>query len=164
MKRSLLAVGKMTSLHGTAKLVCVFVFLSGIVTPLVLLYLVSTSPEFGVGGERWGGGILSRGAHERRPLDYVDSRGVEELRFQIRELEEIRASVRNELRVMDQSRLKLSREVDTLKETLSYMKRELGGTKMELQDAKGKLSRASRLSNLFCIESITSGAGLDVVC
>ena len=147
MKRSLLAVGKMTSLRGTAKLVCVFVFLSGIVTPLVLLYLVSASPEFGVGGERWGGGILSRGAHERRPLDYVDSRGIEELRFQIRELEEIRASVRNELRVMDQSRLKLSREVDTLKETLSYVKRELGGTKMELQDAKGKLSRASREAN-----------------
>ena len=51
MKRSLLAVGKMTSLRGTAKLVCVFVFLSGIVMPLVLLYLVSTSPEFGVGSE-----------------------------------------------------------------------------------------------------------------
>ena len=147
MKRSLFAVGKMTSLSGTAKLVCVFMFLSGIVTPLVLLYLVSTSPEFGVGGERWGGGILSRGGHERRTLDYVDSRGVEELRFQIRELEEIRASVRNELRLMDQSRLKLSREVDTLKETLSYVKRELGGTKMELQDAKGKLSRASREAN-----------------
>ena len=41
MKRSLLAVGKMVSLRGTAKLVCLFVFLSGIVTPLVLLYLDS---------------------------------------------------------------------------------------------------------------------------
>ena len=146
MKRLRVVAGKMAFLRGTARAVCVFVFLSGVVTPLVLLLLVSNNtPDL---GERWGGGrgILSRTPHERRPLDYVDTRGVEELQFQIHELEEIRASVRNELRVMDQSRIKLGREVDTLREALTRTKKELGMTKMELQDAKGKLSRASRES------------------
>ena len=38
---------------------------------------------------------------------------------------------------MDKSHLKLSQEVDTLRETLTPIERELRGTKMELQDAIG---------------------------
>jgi len=60
-------------------------------------------------------------AHERRPLEYVDLKRQEELRFQIQELEEIRTSVRNELRITDQSRL--SWEVDTQKLALTHRKR-----------------------------------------
>ena len=36
---------------------------------------------------------------------------------------------------MDKSHLELSQEVDTLRETLTPIERELRGTKMELQDA-----------------------------
>ena len=78
-----------------------FVFLSGIVI-LVLFefFLVSNNtPDFGLVGEGGIAGMLSRTAHERRPLEYVDLKRQEELQFQIPELEEIRASVRNELRI-----------------------------------------------------------------
>jgi len=99
----------------------VFVFLSRIVILLVLFecFLVSNnSPDFGLVGEA---GMLSWTAHERRPLEYADLKRQEELRFQIQELEEIRASVRNELRITDQSRL--SWEVDTQKLALTHRKR-----------------------------------------
>ena len=78
-----------------------FVFLSGIVI-LVLFefFLVSNNtPDFGLVGEGGRAGMPSRTAHERRPLEYVDLKRQEELQFQIPELEEIRASVRNELRI-----------------------------------------------------------------
>jgi len=114
----------MAFLRGTARavLVCVFVFLSGIVILLVLFFLVSNNtPDFGLGGVGGRAGMLSRTAHERRPLEYVDLKRQEELRFQIQELEEIRTSVRNELRITDQSRL--SWEVDTQKLALTHRKR-----------------------------------------
>ena len=91
-----------------AVIVFVFVFLSGIVILLVLFefFLVrNNTPDFGLVGEGGRAGMLSRTAHERRPLEYVDLKRQEELRFQIQELEEIRASVRNELRITDQSHL-----------------------------------------------------------
>ena len=113
-------------LRETAKAVIgfVFVFLSGIVILLVLFefFLVSNNtPDFGLVGEGGIAGMLSRTAHERRPLEYVDLKRQEELRFQIQELEEIRASVRNELQITDQSRL--SWEVDTQKLALTHRKR-----------------------------------------
>jgi len=68
----------MAFLRGTARavLVCVFVFLSGIVILLVLFFLVSNNtPDFGLGGVGGRAGMLSRTAHERRPLEYVDLKG-----------------------------------------------------------------------------------------
>jgi len=59
---------------------------SGIVILLVLLFLVSTNtPDLGLVGEGRRAGMLSRTAHERRQLEYVDLKGVDELRFQIQE-------------------------------------------------------------------------------
>jgi len=94
-----------TVLPETARVVIVFVFvfLSGIVILLVLFefFLVrNNTPDFGLVVEGGRAGMLSRTAHERRPLEYVDLKRQEELRFQIQELEEIHASMCNKLRTM----------------------------------------------------------------
>jgi len=60
----------MAFLRGTARavLVCVFVFLSGIVILLLFFLVSNNTPDFGLVGRA---GMLSWTAHERRPLEPV---------------------------------------------------------------------------------------------
>ena len=135
------------------RLLCFLLFIFGIVIPVALFIVTNNLYDQNAVSR---GDLHLRGepvlaavhTHERKPLDYPESRDeVDVIRFQIKELEEIRASVRNELRTMDQQRIKLNKDLDSGKDTLTQLKKELGRTKMELQNTKGKLARASREAN-----------------
>ena len=134
------------------KILFVFLFVWGLVIPIILL-VVSNKIDLdepnnllvGLGGplEKEGG----YQPHEKRKiLDYNPElhTGLEEMRFQAKELENIVLSVRNELRTLEQERTRLRKEVDTGRSSLGKVRKQVTITKAELQDTKGKLARTLR--------------------
>ncbi len=65
----------------------------------------------------------------------------------MRELEEIRASVRNELRLLEHRQLQLSQDLEGQREALLQVKKELLSAKIELQNTRDKTLRAIRHEN-----------------
>ena len=130
------------SVRGWLKLLCVLVFVFGVVVPCLLLMTAgSLDPAQSVLKRQ----SLVVKRHERKPLDYPGGQeSAEALKFQISELEAIRVSVRNELRVMDKDRQKLFGEVEEGREMLTGVKKEIEKAKTELQNTKSKLSRAAK--------------------
>ena len=123
---------------------CVLLIVFGVIVPsLLLLVTMNTDTDASEAEQSLLRSVVS--THERKPLDYVpDSKEVNELKMQIRELEHIRASVRDELREFEQQRTKLSKDVESHKESLGKVKNDLATAKTELQDTRGKLSKATR--------------------
>lgn len=115
----------------------------GVIIPFLLLYVTIHVDS---DGEKAGEALLrSLGSHERKPLDYLpNSREISELKLQIRELEEVRASVRDELRVFEQKRTKLSSDIASNTDNLARVKKDLTAAKKDLQDTRSKLSKATR--------------------
>ena len=125
------------NVRGWLKVVCVFLFVFGVVIPFLLLTLAGS----GLDNSR----MQQKMIPQRKPLDYLESYdNADTLKFQISELEHIRVSVRNELRVMDRDRQKLLGEVDSARETLGGVKKDIEKAKIDLQNTKSKLSRAAR--------------------
>ena len=125
------------------KLLCILIFVFGVVVPCVLLMTVGTSLD-GTDTSFQRRRVSSR-THERKPLDFLEAHeSADALKFQINELENIRVSVRNELRVMDRDRQRLAGEVESGRESLARVKKEIEKAKTELQNTKSKLSRAAR--------------------
>lgn len=125
------------------KLICVLLFIVGVVVPCVLLSFAGNSFDYSQVAHHQKSFTLR--SHERKPLDYPESReSADTLKFQINELENIRVSVRNELRVMDRERQRLSGEVDSGREILARVKKEIEKVKADLVNTKAKLSRAIR--------------------
>lgn len=125
------------------KLLCGLVFVFGVVIPYILLTMAGSNFD-GAHVPLQNPGITSR-AHERKPLDFADvSENAGALKFQISELENIRLSVRNELRVMDRDRQRLAGEVESAREALAVLKKDIEKAKNELQNTRSKLSRAVR--------------------
>ena len=125
------------------QILCVLIVVFGLVVPSLLLW-VTSRVETG-GGETEQTLFRSLSTHDRKPLDYLpETKEASELRLQIRELEEIRASVRDELRVFEQQRSKLGKDIAAHKENLVRVKKDLSAAKIELQETRGKLSKATR--------------------
>ena len=130
------------SLRGWLKLLCALVFVFGVVVPCLLLMTAGSLDPAQSAFQRQS---LALRRHERKPLDYPGRlESAEALKFQISELEAIRLSVRNELRVMDRDRQRLFGEVESGREMLAGVKKEIEKAKTELQNTKSKLSRATR--------------------
>lgn len=130
------------SLRGWLKLLCGLVFVFGVVMPCLLLMNAGSLDPAQSALYRQS---LAMKKHERKPLDYPGGHeSAEALKFQISELEAIRVSVRNELRVMDKDRQKVFGEVESGREMLAGVKKEIEKAKTELQNTKSKLSRATR--------------------
>ena len=125
------------------QVLCLLLVVFGVVVPCLLLLVainVDTSQS-----EAESSLARSLSSHERKPLDYpADPREANELRQQIRELEDIRSSVRDELRVFEQQRSKLSADIAAHKESLARVKKELAAANKDLQDKRGKLSKVNR--------------------
>ena len=115
----------------------------GVIIPSLLLYITIRVDR---DGENSDDTLLrSLSSHERKPLDYLpNGREVNELKLQIRELEEVRASVRDELRVFEQKRTKLASDIVSNTDNLARVKKDLTAAKKELQDTRSKLSKATR--------------------
>lgn len=125
------------------KLLCGLVFVFGVVVPCILLIMAGTN--FDTAHVPLQHQSVASKSHERKPLDYADvpdSAGA--LKFQISELENIRLSVRNELRVMDRDRQRLAGEVESARQALAVLKKDIEKAKIELQNTRSKLSRAVR--------------------
>lgn len=130
------------SLRGWLKLLCALVFVFGVVVPCLLLMTAGSLDPKQSAFQRQS---LALRRHERKPLDYPGGHeSAEALKFQISELETIRVSVRNELRVMDRDRQRLFGELESGREMLAGVKKEIEKAKTELQNTKSKLSRATR--------------------
>ena len=124
---------------------CVFVFLCSVVIPCVLLFLAHSFDDVSrVDGVYPGSMAGSLVRHERKTLDFDGAKDVAELQSQILELERIRASVRNELRVMEKFRSRTVSEVESYRSRLANLKSEVAKTKVELQDAHLKLAKADQ--------------------
>ena len=142
MTNACMAVIQLT-LRGWIKLLCTLIFVFGVVVPCLLLMIAGTNLDGTQSTFKRQSVALKR--HERKPLDYLDTHdNAEALKFQISELESIRVSVRNELRVMDRDRQRLFGEVESGREMLAGVKKEIEKAKTELQNTKSKLSRAVR--------------------
>ena len=125
------------------KLLCVLVFVLGVVVPYLLLTMAGSSFDSRQVAFQHQAGT-SR-AHERKPLDYGEVHdNAEALKFQISELENIRVSVRNELRVMDRDRQRVTGEVESARGALASLKKDIEKAKNELQNTRSKISRAAR--------------------
>ena len=135
--------GEMALYRSAWQILCVLLVVFGVIVPaLLLLVTISVDRESAATVQTL---ARSLSTHERKPLDYLpDSREIAELRQQIRELEEIRASVRDELRVFEQERTKLGNDIISHKENLVKAKKDLSAIKVDLQDTRGKLSKATR--------------------
>jgi alpha-1,4-N-acetylglucosaminyltransferase EXTL3 len=130
------------SVRGWLKVLCALLFVFGVVVPCLLLM---TAGSLDPAQSALQGQSLALKKYERKPLDYTGGReSADALKFQISELEAIRVSVRNELRVMDQDRQRLFGEVESGREMLAGVKKDIEKAKTELQNTKSKLSRASR--------------------
>ena len=130
------------------QILCLLVMVFGVVVPCLLLAVTlnvdsSDRHSYYLNTEH---SVHSLSTHERKPLDYplADPREASELRHQIRELEAIRLSVRDELRVFEQQRSKLSSDIESHKESLARVKKELTAAKIDLQDKRGQLSKVNR--------------------
>lgn len=117
-------------------------FLCSVVVPCVLLILVHTSDDLSLGDAVHYASTLA--GHERKMLDFDGKKNVGELQSHILELEEIRASVRNELRVMEEFRSRLAKEIESDRSRLSRLQSEVAKTKVELQDAHLKLFKVDQ--------------------
>ena len=125
------------------QVLCVILIVFGVLCPSILLLFTGSIDTDATAAEQ--SLLRSLSTHERKPLDYLsDSREVSELKQQIRELEEIRSSVRDELRVFEQQRTKLSLDITTNKDNLAKVKKEFSNIQLELQDKRGKLSKVNR--------------------
>lgn len=128
-------------MRGCLKILCVLLFVFGVVVPLLLVMVAGPSVD-SVQTPLQG---LALRSHERKPLDYLEVHdNSDHLKFQINELENIRVSVRNELRMLDQMRQHLAEEVESGRDTLDRVKKDIERAKNELQNTKSKLSRAVR--------------------
>lgn len=140
----------MAALRTWLKCVCVFSFVCGVVTPLLLFVLTNgyddldtkTSP-FIASVRGFEGKLYS---HERKPLDFSEVQQVssDDMQYKVQELQRIVVSVRNELRQLEQERSKVRKELDMSKKTLSKVRKEVGVAKSALQDSKGKLAKTIR--------------------
>ena len=130
-------------LRSVWRVLCVLLAVFGVIIPSLLLFITVQVDSYG--GETEDTLLRSPSTHERKPLDYLpDSKDVSELKLQIQELEEIRASVRDELRVFEQQRTKLGNDISSHKDNLAKVKKDLTTAKIELHDTRGKLSKATR--------------------
>lgn len=132
------------ALHRTVwQVLCVLLVVFGVIVPSLLLYVTIGVERGGKESDETVARSLS--SHERKPLDYLpNGKDVNELKLQIRELEEVRASVRDELRVFEQKRTKLASDIASNTDNLSRVKKDLTAAKKELQDTRSKLSKATR--------------------
>lgn len=144
-------------LRGLFKLLCVLVFVCGFAVPTILFFITNghdinriqpkeaqTSLEANKKDYMYGNAY----GHERKPLDYFESSdGSEALRFQIREMQQIKDSVRNELRQLEKERTSLNQKVQKHEDYLVSLKKQLNLAKSEMQESKTKLARAIRGTN-----------------
>lgn len=132
------------------KVVSVLLFVWGFVIPIILFVVTNRND---LDGSMDGGAMGVRREekvnlqyHERKPLDYNPElhMGREEMHYQVKELEQIVLSVRNELRSLEQDRSRVRKEVEIGRNALSKVRREVTTTKTELQSTKGKLAKTLR--------------------
>ena len=135
----------MTLIRKAQKWILLLVIVFGVLIPFTLIMIASFSDFEEIAAKESFGASNVPSGHERKPLgDFTGPRDLEEMRYAIQELEAIRVSVRNELRVMGESRTQLSQELVSHKAALSIIKKELTEAKMELQNTREKLARANR--------------------
>ena len=137
-------------LRGLFKPLCILVFVCGFAVPTILFFVTNgldrVQPKEAQIALRSNKDYLY--GHERKPLDYLESSdGSETLRFQIREMQRIKVSVRNELRQLEQERTDLNQEVQKYEDYLASLKKQLNLAKSELQESKSKLARVVRGTN-----------------
>ena len=130
---------------------CVLVFIFGVAVPFCLMLAANvTSLGYEGAAMRMRGGGGGGGGSERKLMrDFNPDSSMDggHVQRNVRELEAIQASVRNELRTMEQYRSKMTHDIDYHKDVLSTLKKELVGVKQELQDARSKLARAAHDAN-----------------
>ncbi|CAI8053275.1 Exostosin-3 [Geodia barretti] len=144
------------------RILCLLLVVFGVVVPCLLL-VVTVNVDSTRSNYYTDQSLHPFSTHERKPLDYPDLREASELRQQIRELEDIRSSVRDELRVFEQQRSKLSADIESHKESLARVKKELTAAKMDLQDKRGQLSKISpSLAESLRIDAPVSRCTLDL--
>lgn len=86
--------------------------------------------------------------HERKTLDYRETSDESDaLKFQIREMQQIRVSARNELKQLEHERFTLGEQVQIYGNQLSSLQRQISSAKSELQEYKVKLARITRETN-----------------
>lgn len=135
-----------TVLQALQRPITVLLFLCGVAIPLTLLWMTNSRESHPVDVEV--ANVLAHNNHERKPLDYSDSRDRSDvLRFEIQEMKQIKLSVQNELRQLEKERSDLYKNVETNKDSLARIKKQVTIAKSDLQQAKLKLAKAQRDEN-----------------
>jgi len=123
--------------------VCILFGLIGLcaVVPLVLLRFIDSEPQT----ESTIAEI--RGLPRRRALDFehgYTKDDVFDLNMQITELENIKASVRNELRELDGKRWEIMKESNLQNELLNKLRKDVAQAKKELESVKNSVAKAKQ--------------------
>ena len=123
--------------------VCVLISLIGLcsVVPLVLLIFIDTEPQT----ESTIAEI--RGLPRRKALDFEHGYTKDDLfdlNMQIKELENIKASVRNELRELDGKRWEILKESTFQNELLTRLRKDVSTAKKELESVKNSVAKAKQ--------------------
>ena len=126
-------------------------FVCGVAVPVVL-FLVANSRDLSSSRPVEVRGVLQlqsiNTGHDRKPLDYSESKdSIDTLEFQIEDMKRIKVSVQNELRELEKERSNLYKNVQTSKDSLTLIKKQVSIAKTELQEARSKLARVQRESN-----------------
>lgn len=123
----------------------VLLFLCGVAIPITLLLITVNMNNDSEPMEAIG--IVAYN-HERKPLDYSDSKDKSEsLKFHIQEMRQIKLSVQNELRELEKERSDLYRDVEMNKHTLASLRKQVTLAKSELQHTRADLAKAQREGN-----------------
>ncbi len=132
-----------TRLQRLYKPLLVLLFLCGVAIPIALLLFTANNdsvPVDGVGNVAYN--------HERKPLDYSDSKDKSEsLKFHIQEMRQIKLSVQNELRELEKKRVDLYKDVEMNKDNLASLRKQVTMVKSELQETRANLAKAQREEN-----------------
>ncbi len=118
-------------------------FLCGVAIPITLIWITVNNESEPVEAV----GIVSYN-HERKPLDYSDSKDKSEsLKFHIQEMQQIKLSVQNELRELEKKRSDLYMDVEMTKDSLTSLRKQVTHAKSELLHAHANLAKAQREGN-----------------
>ncbi len=119
-------------------------FLCGVAVPIILLCFTNTNESEPVEAVS----SLTTRNHERRPLDYSDSKDKSEvLKFHIQEMKQIKLSVQNELRELEKEQSDLHKDIELNRDSLALLRKQVTVAKSDLQQTRSKLAKAQREEN-----------------
>ncbi len=132
-----------TALRGLQRPLAGLLFLCGVAVPIVLLCVANNNESEPVEVVN----VLTRN-HERRPLDYSDSKDKSEvLKFHIQEMKQIKLSVQNELRELEKERSDLYKDIEMNRDSFALLRKQITVAKSNLQQTHSKLAKAQRENN-----------------